>query len=107
MTLHYFLNDLSLEGFKESLAFGHFCLAVAQLLFIEFFVKVIKRIAYSVLHTGGKQKETVKAEASEPKAGRGKKTQIEHDTADEKPSKRQRKKDGKYKSSCKSIQSPY
>lgn len=58
---------------------------------------------------GGKQKEAVKVETaggSQPKAGRGKKTEIEHDATDEKPSKRQRKKDGNHKNSCKFIQPP-
>lgn len=50
------------------------------------------------MYTGGKRKDAVKAEAtsaSQPKAGRGKKTEIEHDATDEKPSKRPRKKAGR------------
>lgn len=49
------------------------------------------------LSTGGKRKEV---DAVQPKAGRGKKTDIERDVSDEKPNKRQKKKDGIYKNSC-------
>ena len=50
-----------------------------------------------LLYSGGKRKEAVKEEAANaipPKAGRGKKTETERDATDEKPNKRQKKKDG-------------
>lgn len=50
-----------------------------------------------LLYSGAKRKEAVKEDAANaipPKAGRGKKTETERDIADEKPNKRQKKKDG-------------